>query len=129
MIHRVHFYLRAIPVWAPFSGTFFDADAGHTLSQLTVPKIFWSATVYSMETKSFFANADRVAISSPEKAQLKLNPDGAVDLCFGPKTPDGLASNWIPTGGDFFLWFRLYGPEKPVFDKTWTLPDVEIVKY
>jgi hypothetical protein len=24
-----------------------------------------------------------------------------------PKAPAGLASNWIPTGEDFFLWFRL----------------------
>jgi hypothetical protein len=31
-------------------------------------------------------------------------------------------------GGDFFLWFRLYGPEKPVFDGSWTLPDVEIAE-
>jgi hypothetical protein len=89
---------------------------------------FWSATVYSAKTKAFFANADRVAISSSEKAQLKSNPDGSVDLYFAPKSPDGLASNWIPTGEDFFLWFRLYGPEKPVFDKTWTLPGVEKVQ-
>jgi hypothetical protein len=87
---------------------------GQSLYRLRVPKDvpvsqFWSATVYSMKTKAFFANADRVAISSSEKAQLKLNPDGTVDLYFGPKPPDGLASNWIPTGGDFFLWFRLYG--------------------
>jgi hypothetical protein len=23
--------------------------------------------------------------------------------------------------------FRLYGPEKPLFDKTWVLPDIEKV--
>jgi hypothetical protein len=32
----------------------------------------------------------------------------------------------ILASGDALI--RLYGPEKPVFDKTWTLPDVEIVK-
>jgi hypothetical protein len=80
-----------------------------------------------MKTKAFFANADRVAISSSEKAPLKSNPDGTVDLYFGPKPPNGPASDWIPTGDDFFLWFRLYGPEKPLFEKTWTLPDVEVV--
>jgi hypothetical protein len=57
-----------------------------------------------------------------------LSPDGTVDLYFNPKPPAGLESNWIPTEGDFFLWFRLYGPEKPVFDRSWMLPDVEIVK-
>jgi hypothetical protein len=44
------------------------------------------------------------------------------------KTPKGLESNWIPTGEDFFLLFRLYGPDKRLFDKTWRLGDVEKVK-
>jgi len=35
----------------------------------------------------------------------------------------------VPTNGrDFEILFRLYGPEKALFDKTWTLPDVEAVK-
>ena len=106
---------------------------GQSLYRLRVPtdvpaRQFWSVTVYSMKTKGFFAEADRVAISSSEKAQLKLNPDGTVDLYFGPKPPAGLGPNWIPTGEDFFLWFRLYGPEKALFEKTWTLPDLEKVK-
>ena len=37
--------------------------------------------------------------------------------------------NWIPNNGeDFFLIFRVYGPEKALFDRTWTLPDIEKVK-
>jgi hypothetical protein len=68
---------------------------GRSLYRLRVPKDvpvsqFWSATVYNMETKSFFANADSVSISSFEKAQLQLNPDGTVDLYLGPKAPAGL---------------------------------------
>jgi len=27
-----------------------------------------------------------------------------------------------------FLLFRFYGPEKPIFDKTWILDDVEKLK-
>jgi hypothetical protein len=35
---------------------------------------------------------------------------------------------WIPTGGeDFFVLFRLYGPQQAFFDRTWTLADVEVV--
>jgi hypothetical protein len=39
----------------------------------------------------------------------------------------GKESNWIPTsaGGQFEVLFRFYGPEKPLFNKTWTLPDAE----
>ena len=52
-----------------------------------------------------------------------------MDLYFGPKAPEGLESNWIPTGEDYFLIFRLYGPDNAVFEKTWVLPDVEMVKH
>jgi hypothetical protein len=46
---------------------------------------------------------------------------------FGPTAPGGKESNWVPTnaGGGFEVLFRFYGPEKPLFDKTWTLPDIE----
>ena len=34
---------------------------------------------------------------------------------------------WIPTSSDrgFAVLFRFYGPEKPMFDKTWKLADIE----
>ena len=52
-----------------------------------------------------------------------------MDMYFGPKAPAGQESNWVPTraGGGFEVLFRLYGPEKPFFDKTWKLPDIEKV--
>jgi hypothetical protein len=52
-----------------------------------------------------------------------------VDIFFGPKMPAGKEPNWIPTnaGGKFEVLFRLYGPEKPLFDKAWVLPDLERV--
>jgi hypothetical protein len=106
---------------------------GSSLYRLQVPKEvpareFWSAIVYSMQTKGFITNASRVGISSYEKEELKSNPDGTADLYFGPKAPEGFESNWIPTGENYFLIFRLYGPEKALFEKTWMLPDVDIVK-
>ena len=55
------------------------------------------------------------------------NADGSVDIYFGPKAPAGKESNWVPTNPDgrFEVLFRLYGPEKPLFDKIWVLPDIE----
>ena len=52
-----------------------------------------------------------------------------MDVYFGPKAPAGKESNWVPTNanGKFEVLFRLYGPEKPFFDKTWVLPDIEKV--
>jgi hypothetical protein len=50
-----------------------------------------------------------------------------VDLYFGPATPKGKESNWIPTDpkGEFELVFRLYGPEPSFFDKKWVLSDIQ----
>ncbi len=56
---------------------------------------------------------------------MQVNEDGSCDIYFAPKAPAGMEANWIPTGEDFFLLFRLYGPESKDFYKTWMLGDVE----
>ncbi len=111
-------------------GELFDGTSTYRLRvpKDTPAKDFWSAIVYSMKTKGFVEGADRVGLSSKNKDTMKLNEDGSVDIYFAPNAPKGLGSNWIPTGEDFFLLFRLYGPDKALFDKSWTLSDVEKVK-
>ena len=61
---------------------------------------------------------------------FQRNDDGSVDLYMGPKAPEGMEDNWIQTipGRGFFIYFRLYGPEKEFFDGTWKLADIERVK-
>ena len=61
---------------------------------------------------------------------LTENADGSVDVFFGPKPPASGESNWVPTqpGKGFEVMFRFYGPEKPLFEKTWLLPDIEKVE-
>jgi len=110
-------------------GTFLDGKSTYKLRvpKNTPAKDFWSVIVYSMKTKGFVEGVDRVGISSRDMETLKANPDGSVDVYFAPAAPTGMESNWIPTGEDFFLLFRLYGPDTPLFDKTWTLGDVELV--
>ena len=62
--------------------------------------------------------------------KLKANADGSIDLYFGPKAPAGGESNWIETvaGKGFYPMFRFYSPKAGLFDGTWKLPDVELVK-
>lgn len=50
-----------------------------------------------------------------------------MDLTFGPTALAGKEANWEPTkiGGKFEVLFRFYGPDEPLFDKTWVLPDIE----
>jgi hypothetical protein len=96
----------------------------------TPARDFWSVIAYSLQTKSMIPNAqNRAGLSSYDASTLQVNDDGSVDVHVGPHAPAGRESNWIPTAGeDFFLMFRLYGPEKRFFDGTWKLPDVEHVK-
>jgi len=53
-----------------------------------------------------------------------------VYIYIGPKAPDGMSANWLPTepARRFDLMFRLYGPTAELFNKTWKLPDVEEAK-
>ncbi len=89
---------------------------------------YWSMTVYSRDTHAFIKNATRVGRSS-QSPGLKKNADGSADIYFGPKAPAGQESNWVPTApnGRFEVLARFYGPQKPLFDKTWRLPDIEKV--
>ncbi|MBL0373368.1 DUF1254 domain-containing protein [Rhizobium sp. KVB221] len=90
---------------------------------------YWSVTAYSRKTHGLIKNVERASRSS-QLTDLVKNADGSVDIYFGPKPPPGKEANWVPTkkGENFELLFRLYAPTKALFEKTWTLPDVERVK-
>lgn len=87
---------------------------------------YWSVVLYDFATHALIRDMPWSSRSSllPD---LKTNDDGSVDVFFGSQAPDGQESNWIPTNADgrFEALFRFYGPEKPLFDKTWVLPDIE----
>jgi len=106
--------------------------AGGKTYRLTVPpnpplKLYWSATAYDRQTHALIRDTSRSSRGS-NSAEIQKNPDGSADVYFSPTAPPGKEANWIPTGHDFEVLFRLYGPEQPLFDKTWVLPDVGEVK-
>ena len=111
-------------------GNMYDGESTYKLNvpKDTPAKDFWSVIVYSMETKNFVRDAERVGLSSRNKDTMQMNQDGSYDIYFGPKAPKGKESNWIPTGESFFLLFRLYGPESKTFYKTWMLGDLKKIK-
>lgn len=90
---------------------------------------FWALTVYNVETQALFLDSTRPTVDSIDKG-IRKNADGSVDLYMGPKAPAGQESNWVytPAGKGWFAWFRFYGPEKALFDKSWKMPDIEKVK-
>jgi hypothetical protein len=91
-------------------------------------KQFWSVTVYDSETACFFPEAPRVSLDSYDQKAQK-NADGSLDVWFGPTAPLGKEANWVwtPSGKRWFAFFRFYGPEPAVFDKSWALGDLERV--
>lgn len=70
---------------------------------------------------NYAGNLQRSGRSS-QTPGLQKNTDGSVDVYFAPDALSGKDCNWIPTkaDGQFEMLFRFYGPEKPLFDKTWS---------
>lgn len=108
--------------------------AGGNTYRLNVPanapaRQYWSATLYDRDTHALIREMSHAARSS-QSPGLQVNKDGSVDLYFGPNAPEGKESNWVPTDskGKFEVLFRFYGPLPTLFDKTWVLPDIELVK-
>ena len=94
-------------------------------------KQFWSLTLYDTATRSMIQNPNNdSARSSLDK--LKTNSDGSLDLYFGPAgiAPAGFEANWIETlpRKGFYPMFRFYYPLAGLFDGTWKLPDIEMIK-
>ncbi|HEV7734316.1 MAG TPA: DUF1254 domain-containing protein [Candidatus Binatia bacterium] len=91
-------------------------------------KQYWAVTVYDLDTACFIRDLPRPGLDSYDQT-MRRNPDGSVDVYFGPTAPAGQEANWVPTvaGAAWFSLFRFYGPEKPLFEKTWRLPDIEAV--
>jgi hypothetical protein len=121
------FYLMTIKDKA---GQSFDGAATY---RLHVPahapvRQYWSATAYDRTTHALIRYQSRSSRSS-QNPGLQKNDDGSVDIFFGPAAPPNRESNWVPVSesGQFEVLFRLYGPEKSLFDKTWKLPDIEKV--
>ena len=61
---------------------------------------FWALTIYDRATFSFiYSESNRTTLSTYDLDTMKRDPDGGVTIYVGPKAPDGLASNWLPTSG------------------------------
>lgn len=91
---------------------------------------FWALTLYSENTRRPYDNGGTETRSvnlDSTTTDLRRNYDGSVDLYIGAKAPAGFERNFMKTVGDdgWFVYFRLYAPLQPFFDKTFALPDFE----
>lgn len=94
---------------------------------------FWSLTLYSEDTRRPYDNGGTeirsISLDSRD-TQLQYDDDGSIDLYVGPQVPVGHESNWMKTVDEdgWFVYFRLYAPTEPFFDKAWALGDFEAVE-
>jgi len=93
-------------------------------------KDFWSVVAYDPQTRSELQTGQTFPSKNNKRDKLAANPDGSVDLYFGPQAPAGKEANWIQTvpGKGWYVLLRLYGPLQPWFDKTWRPGEFELVK-
>jgi hypothetical protein len=91
-------------------------------------KDFWSVILYSNQTRSMIQTDQRFPSVSSQTKGLLVNPDGSVDVYFGPKSPDGKEKNWVQTvpGKGWNTILRLYGPLETWFAKTWRPGEIEL---
>ena len=122
-----------------YLGSYYDADGNalmggnnYTLHLEPNPPAanFWSITVYDIKNRLIIRNQIKRSDLSSRTEGLIKNADGSVDLYFGPKAPKGKESNWIQTntGESFFVYLRLYGPEKAYFDHTFPMNKIKKLK-
>jgi hypothetical protein len=87
---------------------------------------FWSLTLYNDE-HFFHANELNRFSLGTKTEDLVYDEDGNLTL-YAQHTPPGddRRANWLPApDGDFTLYLRVYWPDQPVTDGTWTPPPVK----
>jgi len=108
-------------------GHYLDGGKNYKLTvPLPVPgKLFWSVTVYDADTRSQIQTKQKKA-ALRSLFELKDVTGKSVDLHFGPMA-SGDSTRWIQTipGKGWFVYFRIYGPEKAAFDGSWRPGDFE----
>lgn len=96
----------------------FDADG------LPPAGAFWSVTMYDSEGFHVANEVDRFAIG--DRDPLVYNPDGSLDLYIQRSNPGAhRIANWLPsTAGQLGITMRIYDPEPPVIDGSWSPPPI-----
>ncbi|TFH93137.1 DUF1254 domain-containing protein [Vibrio ouci] len=101
-----------------------DFDYQMTVQSDVPAKRFWSALTYSTHTGAYVIGADTVGIASNEPATV-FNDDGTATLNWSANCEGKVNCMEVNKGEEFFLLFRLYGPETNFFNGQFVLNDLE----
>jgi hypothetical protein len=113
------------------TGAYLDGAKTYRLNiPADVPaKDFWSVVAYDPQTRSQLQTDQPFPGRNNQRHDMDVNPDGSIDLYFGPEAPEGKDANWIQTvpGKGWFIALRLYGPLEPWFDRTWRPGEIQLL--
>lgn len=131
--------MRTIDAGSKYPTTLRDADGdfldGAKAYKLHLPpnppaKLFWAVTAYDI-TDGTMPETPQLLPSINAFNKVDTNPDGSVDLWFGPQKPAAAPqANFIQTvpGRNFLATVRLYGTGTEFYDQTWKPDDLVKVK-
>ena len=92
-------------------------------------KNFWSLVVYDPQTRSELQTGQPFPSKNNAKGGLTTNPDGSVDLYFGPRAAGRLRGQLDPNGArqGLVLHPAPLRPTGPWFDQTWRPGEIELI--
>ncbi len=56
-----------------------------------------AVTVYGSRETHALLKGPIAPAAPPMPPRSRKNADGSVDICLGPKAPEGMETNWVPT--------------------------------
>jgi hypothetical protein len=105
---------------------------GGTSYRLRVPpnapiKLFWSVTVYDVDTRALILNEQKIADRS-SRMDLRKNADGSVDIYTGRRRrPDSRRTGFRRCRQELVRLFPVLQPDGGLLRRSWPLPDFEEV--
>ncbi len=89
--------------------------------------IFWSVIIYDSQTKLIIQNDQLWPSVHSNCRKLTVNPDGSVEIRFGPSTPKGMTMNWLQTipGKNWYIVLRIYNSPGSCFDQDYKPEAIE----
>ena len=121
--------------WLGIRDTKGESLDGGKSYELTIPlpvpaDLFWSITVYDKVTRSEIQTDQNQAALRSLFELKNITRTESIKLYFGPTPPANKEIFWIKTipGKEWFAYFRIYGPEQPLFNNDWKPSDFVEIK-
>ncbi len=88
-----------------------------------------SVIVYDSKTRLVIKNDQKRPSVNSSCMNLVKNPDGTIDLWFGPKAPAGKVCNWLQSDPKkkWYMILHLYGPSESWYNKSCSPGEIEEV--